>query len=67
MAKAKQSSLAVSLAFTRKELVVINNALNEICNGLPLDDDEFQTRIGYPRATAESLLKKVARALDRKV
>jgi hypothetical protein len=50
-------------AFTHEELVVINNALNEVCHGLPFDDDEFQTRIGYSRAMAQNLLKKVAKAL----
>jgi hypothetical protein len=50
-------------AFTHDELVVINNALNEVCNGLSFDDDEFQTRIGYSRAMAQNLLQKIARAL----
>ena len=53
-------------AFTHEELVVINNALNEVCNGLSWDDDEFQTRIGYSRATAEKVLEKIARTLPRK-
>lgn len=52
-------------AFTRDELVVINNALNEVCNGLAFDDDEFQTRIGFSREKARHVLAKVARALDR--
>jgi hypothetical protein len=52
-------------AFTREELVVINNALNEVCHGLAFDDDEFQTRIGYSRAMAQNLLKKVAKALGK--
>ena len=47
--------------FTHEELVVINNALNEVCNGIALGDDEFQTRIGYPRAKALELLKKVSK------
>ena len=50
-------------AFTHDELVVINNALNEVCNGLAFDDDEFQTRIGYSRAMARDVVKKVAKAL----
>jgi hypothetical protein len=51
-------------ALTREELVIINNALNEICNGLPLGDDEFQTRIGYSREQARKVLGKVAKALE---
>jgi hypothetical protein len=65
MTHAKQTTPPTPPAFTRDELVVINNALNEVCNGLPFDDNEFQTRIGYPRAKAQSLLKKIAKALDR--
>ena len=66
MTNAKQNTPPTPPAFTHEELVVINNALNEVCNGLSFDDDEFQTRIGYPRATAQNLLKKIAKALARK-
>jgi len=65
MTNTKKNTPPTPPAFTRDELVVINNALNEVCNGLPFDDDEFQTRIGYPRATAQNLLKKIAKALGR--
>ena len=65
MTNTKQNPPPTPPAFTHDELVIINNALNEICNGLSFDDDEFQTRIGYPRAKAQSLLKKVAKALAR--
>ncbi len=65
MAKAKKSTPAKPPAFTREELVIINNALNEICNGIALGDDEFQTRIGYPRSKAQSVLTKVAKAITR--
>jgi hypothetical protein len=50
--------------FTREELVVINNALNEVCNALSFSEDEFQTRIGYSLATAQALLKKIGKALE---
>jgi hypothetical protein len=52
-------------AFTRDELVAINNALNEVCNGLDFDDDEFQTRIGYTRDKVRKVLAKVARAIGK--
>jgi hypothetical protein len=51
--------------FTREELVIINNALNEICNGLSIDDDEFETRMGYSRSRARKVLAKVAKALEK--
>jgi hypothetical protein len=52
-------------SFTREELVVINNALNEVCHALNFSDDEFQTRIGFSRAFAQGLLKKTAKLLER--
>ncbi len=53
------------LAFTHDELVIINNALNEVCNGQSFEDDEFQTRIGYSRDTARKLLAKVGKAVEK--
>ncbi len=53
-------------AFTHDELVIINNALNEVCNGLSFGDDEFQTRIGHTRAKVLQLLAKVGRAVEAK-
>ena len=64
MADMKKNTPPPRLDFTRDELVVINNALNEVCNGLEFGDDEFQTRIGYSRALARKLLGKVAKALE---
>jgi hypothetical protein len=52
-------------AFTRDELVIINNALNEVCHGVQFDDDEFETRIGYARSTAQRLLKRIAKLLGK--
>jgi hypothetical protein len=62
MADSKKNT-AASPQFTREELVVINNALNEVCNGLSMGDDEFQTRIGYARDVAQKVLAKVGKAL----
>jgi hypothetical protein len=45
------------------ELLILNNTLNEVCNGLPLKD--FETRIGAPLLAVELLLKEVSEALDR--
>lgn len=65
MTKPNKQPPATPPAFTHDELVVINNALNEVCNGLAFDDDEFQTRIGYSRAVARDVLEKVAKALSK--
>ncbi|HZZ79417.1 MAG TPA: hypothetical protein VFE62_12915 [Gemmataceae bacterium] len=63
MADSKQPAAAPT--FTREELVIINNALNEICNGVAMSDDEFQTRVGYAREAARRVLAKVGKALEK--
>jgi hypothetical protein len=65
MMNAKKDTPPTPPAFTREELVIMNNALNEVCHGLSFDDDQFQTRIGYARAVAQDLLKKIGKALGR--
>jgi hypothetical protein len=42
------------------EIVAINNALNEVCNGIGLGD-EFETRIGCTTEEAKRLLLEVSR------
>jgi hypothetical protein len=64
MSHPKKSPAPAPLVFTRDELVVINNALNELCHGLPFSDEELQTRIGFPRDFARKVLQKVADALE---
>ncbi|HTK76240.1 MAG TPA: hypothetical protein VL371_13335 [Gemmataceae bacterium] len=66
MSHPKQNPPTTPPAFTHEELVILNNALNEVCHGVSFGDDEFQTRIGYPRDKAQHLLKKIARVLGRK-
>ena len=64
MADTKKNTPSTRPNFTHDDLVIINNALNEVCNGLSIDDDEFQTRIGYSRKLALKVLEKVAKALE---
>jgi hypothetical protein len=64
MHNTKKSTTPTPPLFTREELVVINNALNEVCHALNFSEDEFQTRLGYSRSMAQALLKKIARALE---
>ena len=63
MPDSKKSPSAAPTSFTREELVIINNALNEVCNGLSIEDNEFQTRIGYSREKAQKVLAKVGKTL----
>lgn len=48
------------LDLTREEFDIVQNALNEICNGIDLED-EFETRIGATLGAARILLERVAR------
>jgi hypothetical protein len=44
------------------ELLVINNALNEVCNGI--DIPEFDTRIGASIADTRLLLGRIGQIID---
>lgn len=52
----------VAATLTHEEWTLINNALNEVCNGLNWTDEEVQTRLGYSRDKVRKLLTKVAAA-----
>jgi hypothetical protein len=55
--KLKRGEIAVAL--TEDELTMVNQALNEIANGIHISDSEFQTRVGFTRAEVRELLAKV--------
>ena len=61
LSKATEDGAQVKL--TADELLIIGNALNEICNGL--DISEFATRIGAERSEAMRLLKAIQSAHDQ--
>lgn len=52
-----------AVEFSDDELVILNNCMNEICNGVRIEDWEFETRIGSPRSVAQALLDKIHAAL----
>ena len=54
----------VVLEMSRGELILINNALNEVCNGLHMDEYEFQTRLGVSVEDARRLLRRIQALLD---
>jgi len=56
----------LTVKLSEDELVIINNAINEVCNGVRIPDWEFSTRIGYDRAEALALLSKLSRLLPPK-
>jgi hypothetical protein len=43
---------------TKDELYIINNALNEVCNGIDLEG-EFDTRMGCTVEEAQAVLAKI--------
>lgn len=51
------------VTLNESELLVLNAALNEICNGI--DVQEFDTRIGFSKESVANLLGKISRVLDQ--
>lgn len=47
------------------ELVLLNNALNEVLHGAGIREPEFGTRLGASRAEAERLLARLGRLLAK--
>ena len=56
----------IAIAVTRDDLLLINNALNEVGNGIDIEDWEFATRLGVERDEALALLKVVSTILNSK-
>ena len=48
--------------FSRNEMLLINNALNEVCHGIQIDEREFQTRLGVDLKAAVSLLDQIGKS-----
>ncbi len=43
----------------REEAIGVHNAINEVCNGIHIEDAEFQTRLGISRSELADVLKKL--------
>ncbi|QJT82319.1 hypothetical protein [Kosakonia sp. MUSA4] len=57
------SGKQVQLTIDEKDLLILNSALNEICNGISMI--EFETRIGATKEDTCALLSEVSRILDQ--
>ncbi|HTP11632.1 MAG TPA: hypothetical protein VMP08_25435 [Anaerolineae bacterium] len=55
----------VLLKVNRDELIILNNALNEICNGGLLAIEEFSTRMGATRQETNHILEQISSILDQ--
>jgi hypothetical protein len=51
-------NIRMLIELTKDELQIINNALNEVCNGIDLEG-EFDTRMGCTVDEARAVLAKV--------
>ena len=54
---------SVNIELTKDELLVLNNSLNEVCNGMDLGS-EFETRIGCTLQEGRELLSKMRSRLQ---
>lgn len=52
----------VLIRFSNDELLILNNALNEVCNALDLA--EFSTRMGSELADVDKLLRQIGEAIN---
>jgi hypothetical protein len=64
MEAASVEGARITLVLSLDELRLLNNALNEVANGLAFTDTEFSTRLGVERDEARSLLSAVHCVLD---
>ncbi len=51
------------VTLNESELLVLNAALNEVCNAINVQ--EFDTRIGSSKESVANLLGKISRVLDQ--
>ncbi len=59
MIKLSQSANSADVRLSKHELSLINNALNEVCNGVDIEDAEFATRLGAEREEMRNILKNI--------
>ncbi|MET4278247.1 hypothetical protein ABIB68_005448 [Bradyrhizobium sp. F1.2.2] len=53
------------LRVTRDELYMLNNALNEVCNGVHIHENAFQTRLAFERSDLRALLAQICELLPQ--
>ena len=56
----------IDINLSKDELVLFNNAVNEVLNGPDaIDDKEFQTRLGVNRPFAKDTLARISDLLEK--
>ncbi|MEU6337743.1 hypothetical protein ABZ839_25495 [Streptomyces cellulosae] len=53
----------VTVRLSAEEAVIINNALNELCNGYNLSDRELELRSGFTRDQIRAVLRTIHDAI----
>ncbi len=61
----EQTGDSAQVVLTLDEVTILNQALNEVANGIHIPDWEFQTRLGYNRAAVRTLLDAVNHLLEQ--
>ena len=59
MNKVKVAKERVTVELTQDEVMLLNGALNEVCNGVHISDAEFATRLGGDREETRRLLDRI--------
>lgn len=62
--KLERGEVAVTL--TADDVLMLNQALNEVANGVQISDAEFEPRIGFTRSEVRELLAKVGDVAKQK-
>jgi hypothetical protein len=52
------------VVLAEQDVLLLNNALNEVCFGIEISPEEFATRLGVTRADAIELLDAIGALLD---
>jgi hypothetical protein len=54
----------VLVCVSQDELSILKGALNEVCNGIAIEDWEFSTRLGVGRPEARRLLAELGAVIE---
>jgi len=60
----EKNSLGMTFQLSIEEAVFVNNALNEVCNGIHIADYEFHARLGTSRPELRKLLDQISSAIS---
>ena len=61
----ERSSKSALISLSVDELLLLNNALNEIASGIHMSDADLEVRIAFNRERVRSLLHEIGAVLDQ--